>query len=56
MKKTTSKRKQNRKNQKLKRRAVPKGNRAFVDEICRLSYTPELACFCTPGHHRGAAM
>ena len=32
-----------------------KGIRAFLGEVKRVSYTPGLVCFCTPGHNRGAA-
>ena len=30
------------------------GIRVFLEEVNRVSYTPGFACFCTPGHNRGA--
>ncbi len=30
------------------------GIRVFLKEVDRVSYTSGIACFCTPGHNRGA--
>ena len=37
-----------------KPRCSMRGIRSFLREVSRVSYTPRFACFCTPGHNRGA--
>jgi len=48
--------KSNRKQNDGKRRRSNRGIRLFLREVHRVSYTRGIACFCTPGHNRGAGL
>ena len=37
-----------------KNRHSNRGIRLFLREVHRVSYKRGIACFCTPGHNRGA--
>jgi len=39
-----------------KRRQKMNGIQVLLQEVSRVSYARGLACFCTPGHNRGAGM
>ena len=38
------------------RRQKMTGIQVLMQEVSRVSYTRGVACFCTPGHNRGAGM